>query len=341
MFERPLGVVLAAGLGTRLRPLTPALPKALVPLLNRPVLAYALELCGALGLRDAVVVIGPGQDVTAEAARACAPPGLATAIAVQREPRGPGDALVSVGARLDGRAVVVIAVDTLIRGDLRPLLDAFEDSGALAGLPLHHTDRPREMGIAELEGDRVVWLEEKPQHPRSQIAVVGIWMLAAAAVERVRARPVINARGESDLTATVAALVAEGANVRGWRVVGEWLDVGTLDSLLHAQRLLLAELRPAPPPADAASRLSGTIAAGPGTRVVASRLEGPLLLGANAVVERCELGPNVVVGDGAELRGVRLRDALVAPGARIAEIAGSGVVVSAAGEVAVASAPAR
>ena len=325
MSARPLGVILTAGRGTRLRPLTPAIPKPLVPLLNRPLISYAFDLCDGLGLTEAVVVTDDGAGATAGAVAALAPPALSVSVVEQREPRGPGDALASAGAALDGRHVVVVAVDTVIRGDLRPQLDAFERSAAIAGLPLHPTDRPREMGIAVLRGDRVVQLEEKPQRPRSDLAVVGIWMLAPEAVERVRTRPVINARGESDLTATVAALLAEGGDVRGWRVDGDWLDAGSVQSLLHAQSRLLA--------ATASGDPADAVAVAPDARVSDSTLTGPVLLGADVVVEGCALGPDVVVGDGARLRMVRLAHALVAPGARLEDATGEGVVVTAAGEI--------
>ena len=326
MSGRPLGVILTAGRGTRLHPLTPAIPKPLVPLLNRPLITYAFDLCDGLGVTEVVVVAGDDAGATANAVATLAPAALSVSVVEQREPRGSGDALATACGALDGRSAIVVAVDTVIRGDLRPQLDAFERSGALAGLPLHPTDRPREMGIAVLDGDRVVELEEKPQRPRSELAVVGIWMLAPEAVERVRTRPVINARGESDLTATIAALVAEGGDVRGWRLDGEWLDAGSVESLLGAQSRLLAA-------AAAGGELAGTAASAPAARVSDSTLHGPVLLGANVVVEDCELGPDVVVGDGARLRSVRLAHALVAPGARLEHASGEAVVVTAAGEI--------
>ena len=330
--ERPLATILTAGSGTRLRPLTPALPKALVPLMNRPLIAYALELGAGLGLAEAVIIVGGDHRGVAEGARKLAPPGLAVSIAEQSQPRGSGDALAAAGEALTGRRVVVIAVDMLIRGDLRPALAAFEHSGALAGLLLHPTQRPTEMGIAVLDGERVIHLEEKPQRPRSDLAVVGVWMLAPEAVERVRTRPTINAKGELDLTSTVASLVAEGGDVRGWRLDGEWLDAGSTGALLSAQSRLLTELTPAPPRASE-SALSGVVAAGDGARVTGSTLAGPVLLGGGAVIEDCELGPDVVVGDGAQLRSVRLTRALVAPGARLEHADRSDVVVAASGEI--------
>ena len=331
----PLGVVLTAGLGTRLRPLTPATPKPLVPLLNRPLIAYALDLIRDLGLREVAVVTSPDDDQTRGYVEGNAPPNLRVSTAVQREPRGPGDAVAAVGDPLEGRTVVVLAVDTVLTGVDPTLLDGFGVSGAAAGLLLHPVEDPRAFGVAVLDGDRVVDLEEKPERPRSDLALVGLWVLAPAAVERVRTDPYINARGESDLTATVAAMLAEGANVRGWLLDGEWLDGGTLAGLLHAQSRLLARPGAAGVAADAvvtSSTLRDPVLVGAGAVVTSSTLRDPVLVGAGARVEASDLR-EVVVGDSATIEGVTLRRALVAPGATLRGGSYSDVVVTRAGEV--------
>ncbi|MEE8421740.1 MAG: sugar phosphate nucleotidyltransferase [Dehalococcoidia bacterium] len=316
MVEPLLGVILTGGRGTRLQPLTPAIPKALIPLLNRPLLAYSLDLCGAIGLSEVVVVVGDDHAAVEQAAARLAPPGVSVEIAVQAEPRGLGDAVTSAGAALDGRSVAVFAVDTVLTGDIRPAVEAFERSGAVAGLTVHPTDRPREMGIAVLEGDRIVHLEEKPPQPRSDLAAAGLWLLGPATVERLRADPFVRpSDGEIDLTGTIGAMVDEGADVRGWPLDGEWLDAGTIASLLSTQARLLA------------------LADEPAPAALGSQVAGPVMIGAGAVIENCELGPDVVVGDGVVLRSVRLRDAMVVAGARLEGVEHEGVVVTAAGEV--------
>lgn len=338
MPDRPLGVLLTAGLGTRLAPLTPDLPKPLVPLLNRPLVAYGLDLLASMGVREIVVVVSGGDRRIGPAALAAAPPGVTVTTAEQLQPRGPGDALASVGAALDGRSVIVLAVDTVLRGgDLDAQYRDFETSGAVAWLPLHTTDRPTQMGIAELDAvdrDRIVTLEEKPQRPRSNLACIGLWLLAPEAVERVRTNPFINAKGESDLTATIGAMLAEGAHIGGRGFEGDWLDGGALSGLIEAQTALLSGLAAAPfPTTDTTTE--GVVSGDPSVRVNRSRLAGPVLLGADAQIEDSELGPDVVVGAGAHLRGVRLRRTLVAPGAHVeggeyadVVITGSGVIAS-------------
>ena len=329
---RPLGVVLTAGLGTRLQPLTPATPKPLVPLLNRPLIAYALDLMRTLGLRDVAVVIGPDDATTAAYTSEHAPAGLDVTVATQHQARGPGDAVACVGDALGGRSVAVLAVDTVLRGVDATLLDSFEGSGAVAGLLLQPVEDARSFGCAVLEGERIVHLEEKPAEPRSNLALVGLWVLAPLAVERVRSNPFINAKGESDLTATVAVMLDEGDALSGWVLDGDWFDGGTLEGLLHAQLRLLPGIAGTEVRAQG-SELSGTIAAARDAVVAGSRIVGPTLLGAKARVEGCSLS-EVVVGDGAALEDVELARALVAPGARLRGRSYTDVVVTPAGEIA-------
>ena len=330
-------MVLTAGLGTRLQPLTPATPKPLVPLLNRPLIAYALDLMRDLGLREVAVVVGPEDEATGTYARGHSPADLAISIAVQHEARGPGDAVASVGAALEGRTVVVLAVDTVLTRVDAGLIDGFEASGAISGLLLQPVEDPRSFGVAVLERGRIVDLEEKPAEPRSDLALVGLWVLAPRAVERVRTNPHINARGESDLTATVATLLHEGGEVRGWVLDGEWLDGGTIEGLLQAQSRLLSSVSGSTIEATE-SQLSGPIEAADDAAIVRSTVRGPALIGAGARIEGCSLD-EVVVGAGAELVDVDLQRALVAASARLRGGSYADVVVTPAGEVGGPGAP--
>ncbi len=264
------------------------------------------------------MVVAGNDAQTGPTAKEHAPDGVTVHVAVQPEPRGSGDAVLCAGPPLAGRKVVVLAVDALLRGDLRSQVDAFVASDVAAWLTLHPTDRPREMGIAILEGDRVVDLEEKPQEPRSDLALCGVWMLTPAVIERLRDRPFINAKGEVDLSATIAEMLKDGATIGGRRFDGRWLDVGAIGSLLATQGELLAEER-----------------WHEGRKVVAEQTEikDPVLIGRAAVIAGSVLGPNVVIGDGAIVRNSNLRDALVVAGARLDDFRGDHVIVAANGEI--------
>lgn len=302
MPQPPLGVILTGGRATRLRPLSEDMPKSLIPLLNRPLVEYSMELLAAAGLREIVVVVGAADDRTGPVAIEAAPPGVTVTIAVQHEPKGSGDAMTSVGDALDGRHVVVAAVDTILRGDLRPHVEAFMASGYDAWFVLHETDRPHEMGIVVLEGDRVMHFEEKPAQPRSNLALVGIWMVAPDVVAEMRAHPMISPRGEVELSGTLSVMHQQGRPMGGSVFAGNWLDAGTLAALVATQGVLLGERN--------------------------------WLIAPDADVEDCHLGPNVVVGAGAVLHDAVLSHALVAPGAHLEGVEASHVVVTGAGQVA-------
>jgi len=332
----PLGLILNAGLGTRLRPITPALPKALVPVLNRPLIDYSMEFLTSLGLSEIALVVSPGDDATETRAREVAAPGVELHVVVQEEARGIGDAVVSAGALLDGRSAVVLAADTLLVADSVRYIEAFEASRGAAGLVLAPVDDPRAFGVAILEGDRVVDLEEKPVAPRSNLALVGLWLLGPAAIERLRTAPAINASGESDLTATIAAMLSEGAPVHGWCTSGAWLDAGTVDGLLAAHLRLLARLGASGHVAGDAI-LAGPIAAGVGVEARRSQLVGPVLLGDDTCIEDSVIAWSVL-GDGARVRRAHLERCVVLPGAVVEDGSFQDVVFTADGELAGAGA---
>ena len=302
---RPMAVILTGGRATRLQPLSLELPKALVPVLNRPLIAYALDRLAECRVSEVFVVVGPGDDASGAVALEHAVAGMSIEVAVQAEPKGPGDALAQVPVeRLRGRHVAVIAVDALLLGgDMCGQFSAWLEEPVDGWLPLAPTDRPHSMGIAQLEGERVVQFVEKPEQPKGNLASMAWWLLGPAAVERILDDPVVNAKGELEISGSLASMIRMGHAIGGRVFDGEWLDTGTLGALLATQRRLL-------------------------------EVEGvPVLVAPDAVVEDCKLGPNVVVGAGCVLRRVKLSNALVAAGAVVSDLDDRDVVITPSGVV--------
>ena len=313
-----LGVILTAGAATRLRPLSLEFAKSLIPVLNRPLIDYSMDLMVELGLRDVAIVVGPADDETFERAEARAPATLQLRRAVQAEPRGNGDAVLAAGDELFERTAVVHPVDAIMMGSVRPFLERVLASDAHAGLMLGRVPNPQDFGVVSLDGGRIVELEEKPQHPRSNLVVSAPWILAPAVTRRLRDEPLVNAKDEVDTIGTVSLMVREGAEVLGAEFDGQWLDVGTIDNLLATQHQLLAAMREAEIAATAT--------------VEASDLIAPAIVGANARVVRSLL-EEVVVGDGATVEGSSLVRVMVAPGAHVRSSALADVVVTRGGEL--------
>jgi glucose-1-phosphate thymidylyltransferase len=302
---RPLAVILTGGRATRLQPLSLELPKALVPVLNRPLIAYALDRLWEAGVSEVFVVVGPGDERSGPTAAAFAPAGMLIEVVVQAEPKGPGDALAQVPHDvLRGREVAVIAVDALLLGgDIRGQFESWLGDTVDGWLPLAPTDRPESMGIAQLEGDRVTEFVEKPEQPKGNLASMAWWLLGPVAVERILDDPVVNAKGELEISGTLSSLIRTGHAIGGALFDGEWLDTGTLGALLATQARLLADR------------------------------DSSVLVASDAVVEDCKLGPNVVVGAGCVLTRVKLSNALVAAGAVVSDLQAEGVVITPSGVV--------
>lgn len=319
-----LGVILTAGAATRLRPLSLEFAKSLIPVLNRPLIDYSLELMTDLGLRDVVIVVGPGDKETFARAEALASRSLQLRRAVQAEPRGNGDAVLAAGDEVFERTVVVHPVDAIMLGTVRPFLERVLDADVAAGLLLGRVPNPQDFGVVQLEGDRIVELEEKPERPKSDLVVSAPWILAPPVTQRLREAPLVNAKGEVDTIGTVGMMVAEGAAVLGAEFEGRWLDVGTIANLLATQHELLAALT------EARIAESAT--------VEASDVIAPSIVGEGARVARSLL-EEVVVGDDAIVEGSSLVRVMVAPGAEVRRAALSDVVVTRSGGIVGPGAP--
>ncbi|MEO3753176.1 glucose-1-phosphate thymidylyltransferase [Streptomyces sp. B6B3] len=308
-------LVLAGGSGTRLRPLSHSLPKQLIPVANRPVLAHVLGNIRELGVSEVGVVVGTrGPDFRAALGDGsrfgvrltylaqAAPLGLAHTVRVARDFLGDDDFVMYLGDNMLPDGIAGIAEElTAGRRDRRPA----------ALLVVQKVPDPRSFGVAELgPGGRVLRLVEKPERPRSDLALVGVYFFTAAIHEAVAAvRP--SARGELEITDAVQRLVDAGADVRARQYHGYWKDTGSVTDLLDCNRHLLArmptEVRGT---VDGASVLTGPVVVEPGARVVRSRLEGPVIVGARTVVEDSHVGPHAALGRDCRVTGSGLANSI-------------------------------
>jgi mannose-1-phosphate guanylyltransferase len=325
-----VGMVLCAGLGTRLRPLTNTVPKPAAPVCGVPLVRWSLALLARAGVTRAVVNVHHLPSVMAAAAREAAG-ALGMTLAVSEEPviAGTGGALREARAHLAGAgAIVLVNGDILFDVDLGRALAAHRASGALATMLL--LPMPAGARYAAVEVDqagavrRIAGAFGPGGEGLTPWHFPGVHVLSAALLARVPAEPF-----EADVNRHVyPPLMASGA-VRGLVVEGYWNDLGTPERYLEASRDALAGRVPA---ALGADPLAGTAERAPGVRVApgarvdrAARLAGPSLVLEGAVVEAgAEVGPHAVVGRGCRVpAGAVVRDAVLwdgtalAPGERV------------------------
>jgi glucose-1-phosphate thymidylyltransferase len=250
------GIVLAGGTGSRLFPLTKITNKHLLPIYDRPMIYYPIQTLVDAGIRDILIVTG-GRN-SGDFLRLLANGkqfGLAHINYTYQEGEGGiADALALAEHFADGGKICVVLGDNIIERDIRAAADRFRRQERGAHILLKQVSDAERFGVAELAGDCVVGIEEKPRNPKSDYAVTGIYMYDGTVFDKVRTL-VPSHRGELEITDVNNAYIREGtmtyAHLEGW-----WTDAGTFDSLLRAGNLV-ARSRPAAEPAEETESVSG------------------------------------------------------------------------------------
>ncbi len=294
------GLVLSGGAGTRLRPITHTSAKQLVPVANKPVLFYGLEAMRAAGIDDVGIVVGETRAEIEAAVGDGSRFGLRVTYLPQEAPLGLAHAVLIAEEFLGDSPFVMYLGDNLLKEGIAPFVRDFERSEPDALILLQRVNDPSEYGIAELQDGRVVQLVEKPSEPRSDLALVGVYLFTPAVFESVKAITP-SARGELEITDAIQHMIDRGLRVEPHTVTGWWKDTGKLEDMLEANRLILSTIE---------SDLRG--------EVVESTLEGPVQVGEGSLIERCTVRGPVVIG-----AGCRLSDTFVGPYTAISD----GVVV--------------
>ena len=232
------GVVLAGGTGSRLFPLTKITNKHLLPIYDRPMIYFPIQTLVDAGIQDIMIVTG-GRN-SGDFLRLLANGkqfGLKHLnYAYQEGEGGIADALALAEHFADGQKVCVVLGDNIIEGNIREAADRFRRQPEGAHILLKEVHDAERFGVAEVVGDRIVGIEEKPLHPKSNYAVTGIYMYDATVFEKIKTL-VPSGRGELEITDVNNAYIGEGTMsfsfLKGW-----WTDAGTFESLLRAANLV-------------------------------------------------------------------------------------------------------
>ncbi|QKW34064.1 glucose-1-phosphate thymidylyltransferase [Actinomadura sp. NAK00032] len=285
-------LVLAGGSGSRLRPITHSFAKQLVPVANKPVLFYGLEAIRDAGIREVGIVVG---DTAAEIRAAVGDGsrfGLEVTYLPQDAPRGLAHAVLIAREYLGDDDFVMYLGDNFIVGGIADLVERFREERPEAQIMLTRVSDPRAFGVAELDdAGRVVALEEKPERPKSEMALVGVYLFSPAVHAAVaELRP--SRRGELEITDAIQWLIERGRRVESTAITGYWKDTGNVTDMLEVNRLVLEGVEPCVEgDVDAASELIGRVVVEKGARVAGSRIVGPAVVGAGSDIRDSYVGP--------------------------------------------------
>jgi glucose-1-phosphate thymidylyltransferase len=316
------GLILSGGKGTRLRPITHTSAKQLVPVANKPVLFYGLEAMAQAGIEQVGIIIAPetGEEIKAEAGDG-AQFGVQITYILQDEPLGLAHAVLTAESFLGNSPFVMYLGDNLLQGGIEDLVSAFVEHRPDALILLTPVPDPENYGVAQLDGDKVVKLIEKPPRPQTDLALVGVYMFTPAVHEAARAiEP--SARGELEITDAIQHLVDQGLRVEPHIVRGWWKDTGRLDDMLAANRLVLDTIQARLAGELIDSQVDGRVVIEAGAVLERSTVRGPAIIGAGTQLTDCYIGPYTAIGEGCTISGAEVEHSILLSGSVVRDLAG-------------------
>jgi len=276
------GLVLAAGKGSRLYPVTHIIAKPLLPLANKPTLAYAFERLKEIDVYEIGLVVGDNEQSMREVLKDGSDFGVSLTYIRQPEPKGLAHAVSFAKDFIGDSNFVLYLGDAIYGSGFVELKNQFLDSGCSNLNLVKEVQDPSRFGVANVNGDKIVKLVEKPKVPESNLAMAGLYFFRSE-IWNVLPKLQPSSRGELEITDAIQLLIDEGNLVLAGRYEDEWFDTGTLDSFLETSSFLV---------------------------------NGSQVIGSDVVVEG-HVGDHVVIGDGAFVRCNSISDSVILPGARV------------------------
>ena len=320
-------VILCAGKGTRLFPVTLTMPKPLVPVANKPLLVYAIETLRNMGATEIGLVVNsvdsPIRDQLGDGTDSV---GIPLTYIEQTNPRGLAHAVSLCEDFVGDEPFIVYLGDNIFQDPMKALYTRFEATGAAAALALTEVPNPSAFGIAELEGETIKRLVEKPKDPPSNLAIAGVYVFQPAIFDAIKnIKP--SWRNEYEITDAIQYLLENDGKVIPYVVEGWWIDAGKPDSIVLANQLVLEQQPYTPAPQDdprieGHSDVSHRVQLGDNTRIINSVIRGPVIIGNNVTIENSYVGPYTAIGNDVTITGSEIEHSIVMCCCTIANVEG-------------------
>jgi glucose-1-phosphate thymidylyltransferase len=286
------------------------------------VLFYGIESMARAGIDEVGIIIAPetGEEVRAAAGDGSRF-GVKLTYILQDAPLGLAHAVLTAERYLDGAPFVMYLGDNLLQGGIDDLVSAFRSNQPDALILLTTVPDPQNYGVAELDGDSVVRLREKPPEPKTDLALVGVYMFTSCVHDAARAI-IPSARGELEITDAIQHLVDRKLRVEPHIVRGWWKDTGRLEDMLAANRLVLDTIERRIDGELIDSQVDGRVVIEAGARLERSSVRGPTIIGADARLTDCYVGPYTAIGDGCSIQNAEVEHSILLAGSSVSDLNG-------------------
>ncbi len=304
-------MILSGGKGTRLRPITHTSAKQLVPIANKPILFYGLEAIRDAGIIDVGIVVGDTAKEVEAAVGNGEKFGLRVRYIPQEAPLGLAHAVKISRDFMKDDPFVMYLGDNLLSGGIKGFVDEFRKGGCDSQILLARVKNPTEFGVAELDGGRVIALEEKPKQPKSDYALVGVYMFTSSIFEATEhIKP--SFRNELEITDAIQYLIDNDFVVNSHVVEGWWKDTGKLEDMLDANRMILTGMTTRVESEQFEdSEIHGHVQLDKNVTIKKSVLRGPCTIGSGARIINTYVGPFTSIGPDTRIENSEIENSIV------------------------------
>lgn len=292
-------IIPVAGYGTRLRPHTYTVPKVLLNVAGKPIIAHILDALIDYGITDATFIVGPmGEQIEQYVTRRYPP--LRATFVEQTVPLGLGHAIWCARTTFDHEPIIIILGDTIFDADLERFVQS-----PTSAIGVKEVEDPHRFGVVEVANGTIVRLVEKPSDPPSRLAIVGLYLirnsqLLVECLEHLIAGD-IRTKGEYQLTDALQCMLDRGEHITAFPIEG-WYDCGKPEALLETNRFLLERYQQSVIPPTNAIVLP------------------PSYVAPTATIERSIIGPYATIGDGAIVRDARVANSIIGACAQVSAV---------------------
>jgi UDP-N-acetylglucosamine diphosphorylase/glucosamine-1-phosphate N-acetyltransferase len=316
-------VILAAGEGTRLRPLTSTRPKPMLPVAGKPILGWDLEALSESGFKRALIIVGYKKeriiDYFGKRFK-----DLKIEYIIQKEQFGTAHAISTIEDKV-GKEFLVMNGDLIVSKELiKCLVEKHRENKGNTSICLVKVKNPSEFGIVKLRGSRVTEIKEKPKKPKSDLANAGIYVFNGDIFDAIR-KTGKSMRSEYEITDAIEILIKKG-KVQGFESPGRWIDIGRPWDLLDANEIVLREMKLARDSGIVIEKfavIKGDVHIGKGTLIRSgSYIEGPCYIGKNCVIgPNCYIRPHSSVHDNARVgNAVEIKNSIIMSGTNVGHL---------------------
>lgn len=314
------GLILAGGLGTRLRPLTHTGPKQLIPIANKPVLHYIVEDMASSGITDIGVIVGYTEE-RINSIKESLGDGSRWNVRIdyieQDAPRGLAHAVYIAKGFLGKESFVVYLGDNIMKSGIKKFIDEFVEAGADISLLLSQSHTPEKFGVAYLNSNEIVRVDEKPKNPESNLVITGVYIFNQKIFDYIETITP-SGRGELEITHAIQKAVESGKHrITAHIVDGWWDDTGTAEDILHANRMILHDLKTSVKGIAINSSITGNVEIGENSVVDNAVLRGPVKIGINCTVKNSYIGPYTSIGDNTVITSGEIESSIIMGGSKI------------------------